>query len=230
MRKETGKKAGAALLAAMMAVSALGGTVTVQAEEGELKTIRILGIDNSGTDDSGTTVYLSDWVNGDSKMWEKLTSDLAERGVKLELDLIPSDQYDTVIQTQLAAGLDCDMVNLHGIDTKTRSRLISQGRLVSINDIWENYSGEEAKQFYTEGYGGEVAKLNTMEDGNVYWLSATTVGDYKGTPWGGFVMPMIRKDWLDNLGLVVPTTLDELKEIHGKQVEDYQKYLEEYNK
>ena len=49
MRKETGKKAGAALLAAMMAVSALGGTVTVQAEEGELKTIRILGIDNSGT-------------------------------------------------------------------------------------------------------------------------------------------------------------------------------------
>ena len=24
--------------------------------------------------------------------------------------------------------------------------------------------------------------------------------------------------------------LDELKEIHGKQVEDYQKYLEEYNK
>ena len=43
----------------------------------------------------------------------------------------------------------------------------------------------------------------------------------------------IRKDWLDNLGLAVPTTLDELdelKEIHGKQVEDYQKYLEEYNK
>lgn len=214
MRKETGRKAGAAVLAAMMAVSAMGGTVvTVQAEEKEMKTIRILGIDNSGTDDSGTTVYLSDWVNGDSKMWEKLCSDLAEKGVKLELDLIPSDQYDTVIQTQLAAGLDCDLVNLHGIDTKTRSRLISQGRLVSINNIWENYSGEEAKKFYTEGYGGEVAKLNTMEDGNVYWLSATTVGDYKGTPWGGFVMPMIRKDWLDKLGLEMPTTTDELFDV-----------------
>lgn len=24
--------------------------------------------------------------------------------------------------------------------------------------------------------------------------------------------------------------LDELKKIHGKQIEDYQKYLEEYNK
>lgn len=217
MRKETGKKAGkkvgAALLAAMMAVSALGGTVTVQAEEGELKTIRILGIDNSGTDDSGTTVYLSDWVNGDSKMWEKLTSDLAERGVKLELDLIPSDQYDTVIQTQLAAGLDCDLVNLHGIDTKTRSRLISQGRLVSINNIWENYSNEDTKKFYTEGYGSEGTKLNGMEDGNVYWLSSTTVGDYKGTPWGSFGMPMIRKDWVDKLGLEMPTTTDELFDV-----------------
>ena len=66
--------------------SQAGGT------EGEdLKTIRILGIDNTGTDDSGKTVYLSDWVNGNSKMWEKLTSDLAERGVALELDLIPAD-------------------------------------------------------------------------------------------------------------------------------------------
>ena len=31
-------------------------------------------------------------------------------------------------------------------------------------------------------------------------------------------------------GLGLQDVLDELKEIHGKQVEDYQKYLEEYNK
>ena len=124
-------------------------------------------------------------------MWEKLTSDLAERGVALELDLIPADQYDTVIQTQLAAGLNCDFVNLHGIDTKTRTNLISQGKLVPVNKIWEQYSNDETKAFYEKGYGSEVVKLNVMEDGNIYWLSATTVGDYKGTPWGGFVMPMI---------------------------------------
>ena len=31
-------------------------------------------------------------------------------------------------------------------------------------------------------------------------------------------------------GLGLQDVQDELKEIHGKQVEDYQKYLEEYNK
>lgn len=226
------KKAGAAILTAVMTMSLLagcsekGGTETASQKteateesqaggtEGEdLKTIRILGIDNTGTDDSGKTVYLSDWVNGDSKMWEKLTSDLAERGVALELDLIPADQYDTVIQTQLAAGLNCDFVNLHGIDTKTRTNLISQGKLVPINKIWEQYSNDETKAFYEKGYGSEVVKLNVMEDGNIYWLSATTVGDYKGTPWGGFVMPMIRKDWVDKLGLAMPATADELFEV-----------------
>lgn len=166
------KKAGAAILTAVMTMSLLagcsekGGTETASQKteateesqaggtKGEdLKNIRILGIDNTGTDDSGKTVYLSDWVNGDSKMWEKLTSDLAERGVALELDLIPADQYDTVIQTQLAAGLNCDFVNLHGIDTKTRTNLISQGKLVPVNKIWEQYSNDETKAFYEKGYG-----------------------------------------------------------------------------
>ena len=231
MGRKMWKKTGAIVLAAVTAMSLFAGcgekenqtansgggdaetSEGQQASADELKTIRILGIDNSGTDDSGTTVYLSDWVNSDSKMWGRLTSDLAERGVALELDLIPADQYDTVIQTQLAAGLDCDFVNLHGIDAKTRTNLISQGRLVAVNEIWEQYSNDETKAFYETGYGSEVAKLNTMEDGNVYWLSATTVGEYKGTPWGGFVMPMIRKDWLDKLNLEMPTTTEELFEV-----------------
>lgn len=229
MRK-TIRTTGAALLAAVLAASSLagcgggseekadGGSVLQNKKEtseqtDDLKTIRILGIDNSGTDDSGKTVYLSDWVNGDSKMWGQLTSDLAERGIALELDLIPSDQYDTVIQTQIAAGLECDFVNLHNLDTKTRTALVSQGKLQPINKIWEENSSEETKEFFTNGYGSEVAKLNTLEDGNVYWLSALTVGDYKGEPWGGFVMPMIRKDWIDKLGLSMPETTDELFEV-----------------
>ena len=83
MRKKWMKKTGAAILAAVMAMSVLagcsgsgtgggaetssqssgggqteaGGESQASADTGELKTIRILGIDNSGTDDSGTTVY-----------------------------------------------------------------------------------------------------------------------------------------------------------------------------
>lgn len=201
-------------LAVMLAATSVAGVVpmTGQADE-ELKTIKILGVDNSATDDSGNTVYLSDWVNGDSKMWERLTSDLAERGIALELDLVPVDQYPTVIQTQLAAGLDCDMVYIKDVDTKTRNNLCKRGTFVPVNEIWENYSDGTAKKYFEEGNGTVIKKLNTMEDGNVYWLSPITVGDYNGDVWGGFLDPMIRKDWLDKLGLEMPTTTDELLEV-----------------
>ena len=57
----------------------------------------------------------------------------------------------------------------------------------------------------------------------------------EGTPSGETLEAAFGKldqmlETLESSGLAVPTTLDELKEIHGKQVEDYQKYLEEYNK
>ena len=182
---------------------------SVKEEVKELDTIKILGVDRAGTDNAGNTVYLSDWVNGDSKIWQQLTSDLAERGIQLELDLIAEDQYETVIQTQIAAGLDCDMVNIHGVDSKTRMNLIKQGELVYINEIWDNYSEAGTKEFYTTG-DGAVLELNTMEDGNIYWLSPITIGDYQGNSWGSVKGAMIRKDWLDKLNIEMPKTTDEL--------------------
>ncbi|MCR5755888.1 MAG: extracellular solute-binding protein [Acetatifactor sp.] len=190
---------------------AIDSVKKVTTEDGKtIKTIKILGIDSSGTDDSGNTVYLSDWVNGDSKLWEKLTTDLEERGIRLELDLIPGDQYDTVIQTQIAAGLDCDFVNITSVDSSTRNSMIQQKKLLPINEIWDNYSNGNAKKYYTDGPGADCVKLSRQEDGNVYWLSAITVGDYKGSEWGSFTGAMIRQDWLNKLNLKMPQTTDEL--------------------
>lgn len=180
------------------------------AASGELKTIRIMGVDNSTTLESGKAVYLSDWVNGDSKVWNQLLSDLETRGVTLEVDLIPQDQYDTVLQNSVAAGLDCDFVNLTPLDDKTRENLISQGKLQPLNELIEQYASEEGKAFYESGYGSEAARVNRREDGNLYWVGAMTVGDYKGAAWGSFIMPLIRKDWLDKVGLEIPKTSDEL--------------------
>lgn len=182
---------------------------TTQAEPKEPDVIRILGVDRSGTDTDGRVVYLSDWVNGDSKMWQRLASDLLEKGIVLELDLIAEDQYNTVVQTQIAAGLDCDMLNLQGVDSKTRLNLVKQGILAPVNQIWENYSQESTKEFYTTG-NGSVMLRDKMEDGNVYWLSPLTVGDYEGRVTGSVKGAMIRKDWLDKLNLPIPQTTDEL--------------------
>ena len=99
------RKVIAALLAATMTVSLLtgcvgndsqqsntGSTNSVVDSTGEassddngsqstegLKTLRILGVDHAGTDGNGQTVKLSDWVNGDSKLWERFTSDFVYR-------------------------------------------------------------------------------------------------------------------------------------------------------
>jgi ABC-type glycerol-3-phosphate transport system substrate-binding protein len=185
---------------------------SAQTPSTELKTIRILGVDCSAIDSTGNKVYLSDWVNGDSKMWDRLTSDLAEMGIQLELDLIPDDQYETVIQTQIAAGLDCDLVNINGVDLGTRMSLINEGKIVPINEIWDNNSDGTAKDYYNNGYGTVISSRNVMEDGNAYWISPVTIGKYNEKEWGGFIGPMIRKDWLDQLGLPVPKTTDELFE------------------
>lgn len=179
----------------------------------ELKTIKIMGVDRSITDSAGNTVYLSDWVNGDSKIWEKFTSELAARGLALELDLIAGDQYPTVLQTSIAAGLDCDMVNITSLDANTREQLVERGELLAVNQIREEYSNAETVDFYTNGYGSEVARLNTMEDGNEYWVSAITIGDYAGESWGGFAGSMIRWDWLEKLGLELPETTEELFDV-----------------
>ena len=87
-------------------------TASAAAEAGEkLTTIKILGVDNKARMIPEMPFIYRDWVNGDSKMWQKLTDDLAERGLRLELDLIPEDQYETVVQTQIAADLPVIYVN-----------------------------------------------------------------------------------------------------------------------
>ena len=51
---------------------------------------------------------------GTAKMWQKLTDDLAEEGFVWNWISIPEDQYETVVQTQIAAGLTCDIVDING--------------------------------------------------------------------------------------------------------------------
>ncbi len=199
--------------AAAAQTTAAGGTQAAggagAAATAEPDVIRILAVDQSSTLDDGKIVYLSDWINGGSTLWQRLTDDLLEHGIKLEMDLIASDQYATVVQTQIAAGLNCDMINLQDVDSKTRLNLVKQGILAPINQIWEQYSQDTTKEFFTTGYGA-VENLNALEDGNVYWIGPLTIGDYKGQPWGSIRSASIRKDWLDKLNLPMPKTTDEL--------------------
>ena len=143
--------------------------------------------------------------------------------------------------------LDIDIIALPGWSDATSKISLLIGDETQRPDIiwWWNMEADYTKWVdagllvdvspYMKKYTNMVDYYNSVDPGVMFYASGDN-GIYR-IP-GDVAEPAcetlwIRKDWLDNLGLAVPTTLDELdelKEIHGKQVEDYQKYLEEYNK
>lgn len=143
--------------------------------------------------------------------------------------------------------LDIDIIALPGWSDATSKISLLMGDETQRPDIiwWWNMEADYTKWVdagllvdvspYMKKYTNMVDYYNSVGPGVMFCASGDN-GIYR-IP-GDVAEPAcetlwIWKDWLDNLGLAVPTTLDELdelKEIHGKQVEDYQKYLEEYNK
>lgn len=199
--------------AASASTSEESGAESGSTATGEVTTLKIMGIDKTATVDSGE-ISLSDWVAGGSPIYDAFVEKLAEYGVALELDLIPEDQYQTVCQTQLAAGIDADIMNVTPLDDQTRLNLVDQGKLISINEVVENHSEGAAKEYYTNGNGAEMMNKLALEDGNTYWLTDITIAlNEDGEVGQGAAMSfMIRQDWLDALGLSAPTTTDELME------------------
>lgn len=184
-----------------------------QTDSGDLEVVKILGRNYTYTGSNGRTVTLQDWsTEGKSKRWAKLEEELAKKGVKLELDLIEPDQFDTTIQTMAASGelSNYDLVNITPLDEKTRLNLVKQGQLQPISDIWEQYSEGSYKDFVASDAGTFYTDRMRLEDGKVYWLTDFETNTYKGEPTAFVLGFQIRQDWLDAVGMEMPTTLDEL--------------------
>jgi hypothetical protein len=186
-------------------------------ETDTLSTVRIFGVNKEYTV-AGKSLKLSDWYTGSipSRLWERFTGDLAEHGVKLELDLIMMDQMKTVFQTTLASGKlnNYDMVSLGwgDSDESLLHSLYKQNRLLPLNKAIEQYSAGPARDYYTNHENGMFfKKLQTLEDGNFYWITGTQETYFKdpGYSVGSHTAGMIRWDWLQALGLGIPKTLDE---------------------
>lgn len=184
-------------------------------DNGDLTVVKILGRNYTYTGANGKTVTLKDWsTEGKSKRWDKLSENLAAKGVKLELDLIEPDQFDTTIQTMAASGelFNYDMINITPLDDKTKLNLVKQGQLQSISDIWETYSDGTYTDFINSDAGQFYFKHVALEDGKCYWLTDYETGSYEGKPTNFILAFQIRQDWLDAVGKDMPTTTDAVYE------------------
>jgi putative aldouronate transport system substrate-binding protein len=77
---------------------------------------------------------------------------------------------------------------------------IQNGTYVKLNDLIDEY----APNYKRLREDPEIARDTITDQGNVYCFQQ--VQENKGKPWAG---PFLRGDWLDDLGLEVPETIDD---------------------
>lgn len=214
------KKTLAIALAAMMSAAALascGGSdagsskadsstpASTASDSGnkDIVTLKVLTPESDNT-------YLKLAERENYPVWQALEQRMTDHGVAVELEIVPRDQYKVTIQTRMASANDLpDFANLSELDDTTRLNLANQGILLPINEILEQGDGT-AKDFM-DNETAFVKGLCTAADGNMYWISIVSRSTYGGELGSTCKVIAIRQDWLDKVGMSVPTTAEEFR-------------------
>lgn len=161
--------------------------------------------------------------------WQELDKWFKEAGLDIEFEVIDRDQYDVTIQTRIASATDLpDFCNIEPLDIAACLNLAEKKMILPINEIIEKYGDGTAKEFF-ENKADFARKVTTAPDGNRYWISNVQATTYEGKPASTCKLVAIRDDWLQKLGLPVPTTLEEFvstlkafqeKDANGNGVKD----------
>ena len=137
-----------------------------------------------------TKAYASESAGQDSPVVQELQNYL---GAKLNITWVASQSYDEKVTATMGAGT-YPHVMLVGTRTASVIQNARVGNFWDVTDKLDNYS------HFAEM--NDMILHNMSIDGKVYGL-------YRARTLGRNGMS-IRQDWLDNLGLSMPTTIDEL--------------------
>lgn len=129
--------------------------------------------------------------------WQKRT------GITVDFTTPPANQVDESFNVMLASGelpdlLEYNFFNFPGGPEKA----IKDGYIVELNDLIDKYAPNYKK--YLQEHP-EIEKMVKTDNGSYYSFPFIRVDETQLT----FQGPVIRKDWLDELGLPVPETIDE---------------------
>lgn len=137
--------------------------------------------------------------NGDWDVWKEIEK---KTGVKLKGVVASSNSdYSTAFQNMVASGNLADII---ACDTVTDlEKLGKDGGMLPLNDLIEEHA-PNIKKMLEEDPNFKYAA--TAGDGNIYNIPLGRELQVAEFYW-------IRQDWLDKLGLAVPTTVDELHDV-----------------
>ena len=128
--------------------------------------------------------------------------------VDVEFVAIPRTNSGDKLYVLFASGTAPDLVFEYS--PSIRSTLYQQGQLMPLTEALEQYS--TLYKARAEQYPNILA-AGLMDDGELYGLGKINASNFtRGV--------LIRQDWLDKLGLEIPQTLDELREVCRAFCED----------
>jgi putative aldouronate transport system substrate-binding protein len=135
-------------------------------------------------EDNQYTRYVKDTLNIDTQyLWTAANADYDQ---KINLSIASNDLPDAMV------------VNLAQF-----TQLVNNDQIADLTDTYNTYASPAVKRMMESSKG--VALNAVTFDGKIMAIPALTVPD------DGYQLMWIRKDWLDKLGLPVPTTLDEIE-------------------
>ncbi|KOR90280.1 extracellular solute-binding protein [Paenibacillus solani] len=115
---------------------------------------------------------------------------------------VPSAQYEQKFSLAMASG---DLPDVIEVDQKNYEKLKKQGMLADLTEAYAIYASPDLKS-YMESDGGFAMK-RFSEDGKQLGIPAFE------DPFLSTQILWIRQDWLKNLGLEAPKTMDELEKV-----------------
>ena len=146
-------------------------------EEGQLKPFSVLSMQLPGYTD-----WNVDHVE-DYEMIGYLNDKMAEYGVKLEFEVIGSEQWQSTIQTRIASSDLADLTLLYLVDASTLINLIDDGKLYDVDTLVNHGDGTAKKTWGEGGAASYLRKLDTYVDGKDFY---SRVGGQRALFWRRF--------------------------------------------
>jgi putative aldouronate transport system substrate-binding protein len=118
-------------------------------------------------------------------------------GTEFEMRWVPAASVEEKLNAALASGTLADMVNMYPIDSTTVRQALTSGQFWDV----EEYLDEFPNLSQIDPQTLESARI----DGELYGVPFQKIKARYGV--------VVRQDWLDNLGLEVPHTTEDLAEV-----------------
>lgn len=197
------------LLLVIASLSACMGKDTSSTESNETKSTSDENIDPLGSFSEPVEISIGRGIDPnyqfdgedtpENNVYTRWLEDQYNIVTKHEWEATAGEDYEQKVSLSIASN---DIPDAMVVNETQLKQMIKAGQLADLTDVYDKYGAERLKDIYDTNPG---LLDNVTYDGKLYALPETTLPSAPLT-W-------IRQDWLDELGLEAPKTLEDLEKV-----------------